>query len=216
MKTVNRLSVEHKGRWLALCMFVCLLLLSACQTAEVPPVPAQPAVEDPEKQEEATLINPAFADEWEKAPPGTLALLLNQIPDGQEMQIEATNSLILSVGSDGASAESAEAGKAGEMIDQGSDCDLRERFFILPGSDVVRIAIYSVEFGDSGLVRQQTVYEAGNIDPVDYVLEIWAQRPEGIPQFEIEIESSAETVVYPIAYNGKDGHPPIEYIKSSM
>jgi hypothetical protein len=55
MKTVNRLSVEHKGRWLALCMFVCLLLLSACQTAEVPPVPAQPAVEDPEKQEEATL-----------------------------------------------------------------------------------------------------------------------------------------------------------------
>lgn len=93
--------------------------------------------------------------------------------------------------------------------------DTNEHILIIPKSINSSISIWALEFKDNSLVPSKKVYEKDKT-PENFVLDAKIIRPEGIPQYKIEITLGNSTNEYIFSYDGKNGTPNIEYIKAKQ
>ncbi|WP_291579599.1 hypothetical protein [Clostridium sp. UBA6640] len=92
--------------------------------------------------------------------------------------------------------------------------ETNEQILLIPRSTNSTLSIWSLEFTDNNLVPNKKIYECEKT-PENFVLSTKLIRPEGIPQYKVEITSGDLTSEYIFSYDGKNGTPNIEYISAN-
>ncbi len=92
--------------------------------------------------------------------------------------------------------------------------ETNEQILLIPKNTNSTISIWSLEFTDNNLVPNKKIYECEKT-PENFVLSTKLSRPEGIPQYKVEITSENLTSEYIFSYDGKNGTPDIEYISGN-
>ncbi len=92
--------------------------------------------------------------------------------------------------------------------------ETNEHILLIPKNTNSTISIWSLEFKDNNLVPNKKIYECEKT-PENFVLSTKLIRPEGIPQYKVEITSENLTSEYIFSYNGKNGTPNIEYVSAN-
>lgn len=91
--------------------------------------------------------------------------------------------------------------------------DTKEKIIVIPRFENTSIEIYAISINSKGeIVKGNKIYSEQKCSK-DYALELQAIRPEGAPNFMVQITTPSGTKVESyISYNGKDGNPNIEPI----
>lgn len=92
--------------------------------------------------------------------------------------------------------------------------ETNEQILLIPKNTNLTISIWSLEFTDNSLVPNKKIYECEKT-PENFVLSTKLIRPEGIPQYKVEITSENLTSEYIFSYDGKNGTSNIEYISAN-
>ena len=87
-----------------------------------------------------------------------------------------------------------------------------ERLLIVPKYNSSTVTVQRVQFEDEEWVIKETLYSKEQTED-NYGLMLEAIRPEGIPELMLTITANGKSIEYLVAYNGKDGTPPIEYLE---
>lgn len=86
-----------------------------------------------------------------------------------------------------------------------------EKMLIIPKYKGSHVIIRKVEFDDNGIAVKETVYSQEQTED-NYGLLLETVRPEGIPELMLTITTDEKSIDYLVAYNGKEGTQPIEYL----
>lgn len=92
--------------------------------------------------------------------------------------------------------------------------ETNEQILLIPKNTNSTISIWSLKFADNNLVSNKKIYECEKT-PENFVLSTKLIRPEGIPQYKVEITSENSNSEYIFSYDGKNGTPNIEYISAN-
>lgn len=169
-------------------MIVIMVVLSGCgkTTTDSDSGESPDSTSNNSNQQQEEVQNNNFSL-FKDAPDDAIALVVNQPTTEQLTQIKMQETLNLQ--------------------------DTEEKIIFIPRYEHTAVELYKVEdINEAGEMTTSKFYSDNDCGK-DFALELQAIRPEGMPNYKLQIKLPDGTEKeYYISYNGKDGNPNLEYI----
>lgn len=101
-----------------------------------------------------------------------------------------------------------------KMYETYSYDNLGEKQLLMPVYPGSKVQVIGVSYNEAGFFTKEKVLCSSVTDEKEYALLVESVRPEGAPYLMFQVDYDGQVTEYVLSYNGKEGTPHLEYLKT--